>query len=238
MEIMTPELVEICGIHAGDGYMRFRERNKGEVDISGHVEEKDYYDNHVIPLFKKAFNLKIKGRFFSRGTYGFITHKRVVRKILKEFGFPSGKKSKDLRVPEIILNSENEIFYTRFLRGLLDTDGHIGFQKKYGKYNIQLTTISKKFAKDIALMLNKLKIKYFIHGHQPKDPRDNHKYRIILSGIKRLEKWMSKIGSRNPVKFTRYLIWKKFGFCPTHTTLKQREDILKGKMDIYSIKDL
>ncbi len=34
---ITPEIAEICGIHAGDGYLRLRERGKGEVDISGHL---------------------------------------------------------------------------------------------------------------------------------------------------------------------------------------------------------
>ena len=52
MEI-TPDLAEVCGIHAGDGYMRLRGNNKGEVDISGHLEEKDYYDEYVIPLFNE-----------------------------------------------------------------------------------------------------------------------------------------------------------------------------------------
>ena len=57
---ISPELAEICGIHAGDGYLRVRERNKGEVDISRALEEKEYYDNHVIPLFNKVF--KVLGR--------------------------------------------------------------------------------------------------------------------------------------------------------------------------------
>ena len=42
---MTPELAEICGLHAGDGYMRVREDGKGEVSISGSYGEKEYYDN-------------------------------------------------------------------------------------------------------------------------------------------------------------------------------------------------
>ena len=42
---MFPELSEICGIHAGDGYMRLKGRGGGEVDISGHLEEKDYKIN-------------------------------------------------------------------------------------------------------------------------------------------------------------------------------------------------
>jgi len=71
MEI-DENLAEAFGIHAGDGYMRTRERNKGEVDISGNIEERGYYDNHVVPLFNKIFNLNMQGRYFPRGTYGFV----------------------------------------------------------------------------------------------------------------------------------------------------------------------
>ena len=49
-------LAEICGIHAGDGYLRGGEGNsRWELDISGSVEEKEYYDLHVKRLFEKVF---------------------------------------------------------------------------------------------------------------------------------------------------------------------------------------
>ena len=248
---MTPELAEICGIHAGDGYLRVRERNKGEVDISGHLEEKEYYDNHVIPLFNKVFGLDMKGRSFSRGSYGFVTYNKEVRDILIKLGFPKGKKSKTVTVPKKILESKDKILYSGFLRGLLDTDGHIGFRNRkslhgYSKFKkefnyyptITISTISKKLMEDTCLMLKELGIKHFLYSYQPKDPRDSYKYVIIMNGKDRLEKWMDQIGSKNPVKLSRYLIWKKFGFCPTNLTLKQREDILKGELDIYSINGL
>lgn len=246
---ISPELAEICGIHAGDGYMRTRERNRGEVQISGNIEEKDYYDNHVIPLINSIFKLNIKGKFFRKNLYGFITHNKEVRETLLNLGFPSGRKSINVRVPKIILASKNPLLYVRFLRGLLDTDGHIGFRKCYGKYTlfktkrhhypiIHITTISKRLAKDVCFILKFLKIKYFIHSFQPKDPEDKFKYRIIMNGVERMNKWMDLIGSKNSVKLTRYLIWRRFGFCPTNLTLQQREGILKGELDIYSIEGL
>ena len=73
-KIKNPEhltlLTEVCGIHTGDGYLRNDGRRK-EWDISGSVEEKEYYDKHVVPLFNKVFNLNIESRIFkSRNTYG------------------------------------------------------------------------------------------------------------------------------------------------------------------------
>lgn len=247
MIIMTPELAELCGIHAGDGYLRKRQINKTELDISGNTEERKYYDDHVIPLINKVFNLNIKGRFFSRGTYGFVIWNKQIGPLLHELGFPYGKKSKIVQIPESILKSENKELYCRFLRGLFDTDGCLTFQKRYGKnyilfkkkYNyypvISISTVSEILSKQVSLVLDKLKIDHFIHDYQPKDIRDSYRYITVISGPDRLEKWMNLIGTKNPSKLSRYLIWKKFGFCPTNLSFKQREEIINNKINLYSM---
>lgn len=243
---MTPELAEICGIHAGDGYLRRRRKNKTELEFAGSLEEKGYYDEHVIPLFNKVFNLNLKGRILMERLYGFVVWNKKIGNLFHELGFPYGKKTAIVSVPKLILDSGDKILYARFLRGLLDTDRHIGFRKCYGKYIefkikhhhyplIHITTISKKLVEEVCFMLNKLEIKYFVVEGQPKNPRASYMYRIIINGVDRFVKWMKIIGSKNPVKFSRYLVWKRFGFCPTNLTLKQRENILKGKLNIYSM---
>jgi intein/homing endonuclease len=240
------ELAEICGIHAGDGYMRVRERNKGEVDISGNVEEKSYYDNHVIPLFNQAFGLNMNGKYFSRGTYGFISYRQEIRDALFKFGFPNGKKSDSVKVPELVLTSEDLKIYGAFLRGLFDTDGNLSFRKSYvgiDKFNkhynhyptLKIVTISRNLAEGVIKMLHNLEILFNYHCRDSKKLNEHRKYILTISGIDGLERWMSFVGMKNPVKFTRYLIWKKFGFCPTKTSLRQREDILRGDLDINSI---
>ena len=62
------ELAELCGIHAGDGYLR-DDGQRRELDLSGNVEEKEYYEGHIIPLLKKEFKININGKEFpSRNT--------------------------------------------------------------------------------------------------------------------------------------------------------------------------
>lgn len=243
---VTPDFAEICGVHAGDGYLRKRGK-RFELEIGGHFEEQEYYDRHIVPLFKNVFGIELKAKKYVKGTYGIITSDRKIVEILNEVGFPFGKKSLIVKVPRKILESNDLILYARFLRGLLDTDGHMGFKKRTsGKYckfklthayypTIVLSTVSEQLAKDASFMLNKLKIRHFVYGHQPKNIRDKYIYAIHINGVERLEKWIKLIGTKNPVKFSRYLVWKKFGFCPTHTTLQQRKDILSGKLDIYGI---
>ena len=78
-------------------------------------------------------------------------------------------------------------------------------------------------------------IKNFItkpHKYKYKNWKDLHK--VIVDGGINVNKWFEIIGSNNPKHITKYLIWKKHGFCPTKTNLKERRKILKGKIDVYS----
>jgi len=243
---LTPDLAEACGIHAGDGYMRLKGGGGGEVDISGHLEEKDYYDSYVIPLFNKIFNLDIKGKKFTRGSYGFLSCKKEVRDSLINLGFPPGKKSKIVRIPKIILESKDIKNYGAFLRGLFDTDGNLYFRKSYvgtNEFNkghnhypvIHITTISRFLAEDLIKMLHEMDILFYYYMYDPKNKNENRTYILTINGVDGLNKWVELVGIKNSVKLTRYLVWKKFGFCPPNTTLKQREDILNGRLDIYSL---
>ena len=144
------------------------------------------------------------------------------------------------------MGSDNEEILCRFLRGLFDTDGNLSFRKSYAgidkfnrKYNhypkITITTVSKYLAEDLIKMMHKIDFLFNYHNMDLKKKRDKRKYIISISGIDGLEKWMRLVGMKNNVKLSRYLVWKKFGFCPTNINLKQREDLLNGKLDIYSM---
>ncbi|MBN4049183.1 hypothetical protein JYT91_01055 [archaeon AH-315-M20] len=239
---ISPELAEICGIHAGDGYFRFNGRS-GELDISGNVEEKGYYDNHVIPLFNKVYDLNLSGRYFPyRNTYGFVIRDKKVLQSFYEIGFPSGSKSTIITVPKIILNSKNVVLYKMFLRGYLDTDGCINFDRRiYNKDSFKVNrnyyprllfcTCSFNLAKDFKYMTQLLGFTAYIYPYISKIPTENIRYKIQITGFKVFKKWMKLIGTKNPTKLSRYLIWKKFGFCPPKTTYKQRLKILEGNLN-------
>ena len=64
MEVkFSPELAELCGIHVGDGYLR-NSGNHREFDVSGNIEEKDYYDVHVKELIRNALGIEILCKYF------------------------------------------------------------------------------------------------------------------------------------------------------------------------------
>ena len=244
---LSPELAEICGIHAGDGYMR-NNRHRVELDISGNIEEASYYDEHVAFLFKKVFNIDIKPKHFpSRRTYGFVIRNREIICFLHDLGFPYGKKSAIVRVPKFILQNKNKLMSSMFLRGLLDTDGYLGFRRYYGKAykpfkvkyptypTISIGTVSKGLSEDIRTILQYLGITFNYYFYQSKKFNDLPNHKTTINGKPQINRWMDIIGTKNPSKLSRYLIWKKFGFCPTNLNFQQRQDILKGKTDPFSL---
>ncbi len=237
---MNRVFAEVCGIHAGDGYLR-NNGKRGELDISGSVEERGYYDQHVIPLFSKEFNISITGKFFpSRNTYGFVIREKRILERMHAQGFPYGKKSLTVHVPKRVF--EKMAYKKSFLRGFFDTDGCLFYQKKTtGKYvalkkqrnyypQIILSSVSKILIKEVKEMLEDLDFTLFHASYTSKKENENTTHVIHLNGIKNVQNWIDNVGTKNPTKYTRYLIWKKYGFCPPRTTYDDRLKILKGEI--------
>ena len=236
-------LAEICGLHAGDGYLR-NDGKRIELDISGNVEEKEFYDDHVITLFSRFFKINIKGKhFLPRNTYGFVIRDKKIVEFIHHIGFPYGKKTTKVEIPEFILKSKDTEVYAKFIRGLFDADGSFNPDKRYGtnyaefkrKYHyyprISIGTCSKKLMKQVCDLLIKLGIKSYTQTYFPKKSEENIRYKIWVVGKENVKKWMKLIGSKNPTQISKYAIWKKFGFCPPHTTLEQRKQILKNNLN-------
>lgn len=239
--MISKELAEICGIHAGDGYLRNDGRRR-ELDISGNVEEKSYYDKHIIPLFNKVFNINIKGRYFSgRNTYGFVIRsKKIIEFFNRKLEFSYGSKSLIVKTPSMIIKNSSLMPY--FLRGLFDTDGCINFDRKVKNGDIfkktkhfyprtSFATVSKDLAKDIKDMTTKQGFDFKKRICIPKKEKENKRYILETYGRESLLKWIEKISPKNPTKYSRFLIWKKYGFCPSYTTYPQRLKILKGSLN-------
>ena len=159
--LSEPDFAEVCGIHAGDGYLR-NDGKRREIDVSGSFEEKEFYDQKVIPLFSKVFNLQLTGRYFpARGTYGFVIRDRNAVEMLHNAGFPYGKKTTSVEIPGFILDSKNPEVNKRFLRGLFDTDGSFTVNRNGSVYNyyprIIIATCSKKLSIQTGNLLRKNK---------------------------------------------------------------------------------
>lgn len=243
---MSANLAEICGIHAGDGYLR-DDGKRRELEISGNIQEKEFYTKNVAPLFKKVFNIDVKLRpFLSKKTFGFvIRNKEVIGYFNKFLRFPLGRKTTIVKVPNKVLITKSKKIYAAFLKGLFDTDGCLSFSRRGKTYSvfkrryhvdprIIFSTVSRNLSKDIQYMLRFLEIPFCKYVVLPKNRNELKKYVFRIVGKRRLLLWLKVVGFKNPIQLTRYKVWRKYGFSPPYTTVLERQDILNNKTDIYS----
>lgn len=240
---ITPGLAEVAGMFAADGCLQ-----KGYLCMWGNIyQDKNYYDNVVGPLFSKIFKTKFNiHEKVSNSVYGFyMCNREVVKFFNKKLGFPIGTKTYTVSTPAIILKSKNKQIYSSFIRGFTDCDGNLNFDRRRGNYSLfkrtypcyprlEIKCASSNIIKDIQFMLNRLGINKNVITIKSKKINEVDQYRITLNGSKCI-KFMKKIGLNNSAQTTRFLIWKKFGFCPAHTTLEERRKILKGEISPYSM---
>ena len=236
---MTPtrKEFELFGIIVGDGCISINERYEELAILGDIIEEKEYYESHVIPLFNKTISLpllnkEIHGKAYSStGVFGFMVFNSKVAQHFLKFGFKSGPKP-DIVLPEIIIKAKPEN-QKSFLKGLFDTDGSIYFEKNYSmrhskhtKPKIKLGTSSEKMKNQVKDMCSNLGIRTM--DKMPyKGKRDkNTKYELIIYRKSDVTRWIKEIGFSNPKHLTKIEIWRKLGYCPPKTTIAQRKALL------------
>lgn len=232
---ITPEVAEIAGIHAGDG-TQWLHSGSYSVRVAGSKEEREYYDNHISPLYFSAFGIKLIPQCFGRkNLYGIeFSSKAVVTFQKNILNFPLGKKSKTVTIPNALVRNKDLLRF--FIKGLADTDFCLSFRKQKKDRNfypeIEATFASRRLVMQLKEILEKkfgfrtctvFDIESKSYGKKQST--------IKILGFKQLEKWMKEIGFSNPIHITKYNIWKRFGFCPVRTTLSERYKVLEGKLD-------
>ena len=239
---LTPELAEVLGIFAADGSMQ-----DNHICMWGNIkEDKEYYDKVVCPLFSKIFNKEIIAHEKKiNSVYGFYLCGKNAVEFLKSFGF-SKRKTYTVKVPEVIINCNDSNILAAFVRGFSDCDGGFSLMKRKGKYiefkrkfhtypRINIVSVSPDMIKGLSNLLKKLNISHTSWIENRKKLNERKVYWIGIRGINKIEDWMNKIGFNNPAQHSRYLVWKKFGFCPSKSSIEQRQLILSDKLDPCSL---
>ena len=208
-----PDFAEICGIHAGDGWMS---SYNTEVGYGTSVKEEQYFD-HVFGLYDDVldFDGTYQYRIVKRiGKYNCV-ELRIASKEIQEFfqsvGFPRGSKCSTVVVPDFI--QTNVHFMKSFLRGAFDTDGTAYWRDNgYGtRYLIMhWTTTSPLFAEQLSKLLIHLGFNPRIEVNQVKKltPIGNLRrpaFRVVLARKKETERYRTEIGSRNHAKLSRMM---------------------------------
>lgn len=236
---LTSNLAEFIGIMVGDGNIYIK-NNRYELLIVGNAnEELRYHKKHINSLFKKIFNVSpiTKIRIFKDSRRCVTTKfesKAITSFLTTQVGLPNGKKN-NIEIPRCIINTNKENIY-RFLRGLADTDFTVHFKTRYGKKNYYPLIIGEFSSKILVYQLKDLIKKIGFNSHIEKRNRYNKKrdktyisYKVVITGNNNFKNWMNKIGFVNERHIIKYLVWKKFGYCPPYTNIEKGQLILKQK---------
>ena len=239
MEV-TPELAELFGAYIGEGSISAKKGSNGfQMSIAVGKDTKEWL-NYLVNLFEQVFNYRPKLKQYSESCSIRIWDRKICQFFI-DAGFPVGKKAPIVRVPKAIMEISDLHNYKAFLRGYFDGEGCLHFSRSYGRYiefkkthhhypRLLLSSASKYLiVGDIAYMLKYTSLRPVFREIVHEGKLDE--YNITISGAVQLELWMREIGSSNPVHFSKYEVWKRFGFCPPNTTLEQRRKMLSGELD-------
>lgn len=236
---ITPELAYFVGLHIGDGSMNIYKHDH-YMNISGHlIDEYDFYKSRLIPLTEGLFNKKVyfkkrvkKGHSMIRIQY---RSKAILTFLNKTLGLPLGPKNR-CEIPKEILKDRDLV--KQFIKGLADTEFSLAFKRRHKNrhYYPVITYCTKDLflIKKVYNLLKELGFSLHISYNVKSKSRDKIfiRHQLDLNGVKNLDLWMKEIGFNSSKHITKYLVWRKFGYCPSNTNIHQREAILKGKLDI------
>lgn len=238
---LNSNLAYLLGVHLGDGTMNHYGKYYYSFEYTGHlVDEYEFYTIYFLNLFKKLFNKKLRHYDVlreKRNCVRLCTQSKAIFTFLTEvIGLKAGPKTKT-PIPEIILNSD---YICDFLRGFADADFCLTFKKRHKKLHyypvITLSTNNNILCNQLKSLFINLGFKLSFTPNFPKK-RYNKYYtsnQIDIGGKKQLELWIKLIGFNSRKHLTKYLVWKKYGFCPPNTTLPEREAILKNEINLFS----
>ena len=206
---------EFYGVLIGDGCISkyLNQRNlQYEIRIDGNsITDLDYYNTFLLNLIYKATCVFPKVRFRNdcNGIYIKFRSKSLAFFLNTELQFPFGKKNENqLLISKKILNDASLLRKT--LRGLFDTDGSLYFTRndfnKIRRYPIlEISTHNPLLLSQLKEILDSMEFITKIRHYEDA---------IKLHGKKNLLRWFEFIGSDHPDKNSKFLFWRKFGYCP------------------------
>ena len=194
---LTEELCEVIGAFIGDGCLHNSKNCHYHIQFAGHADlDINYYRKTICPIIIKYFQAKpsykkVKGTnairicFYSKKFYTFL--KGFLQ--MKE-----NKKTYTIRIPNILFEDRNKHNLLAVIRGLFDTDGGVGFDRRSIYHNpyirINYTSASRKLILQVYESLNVL-------GINPTIYKKGISSMIQINGSKNTETFMSKIGFSN-----------------------------------------
>ena len=141
--LFSEEFSELLGYLMSDGMI------KGSSSLHFFNKKKELRDR-VNYLIEKLFGLRTK-EYYARTVEAVSVNSKALVKIFETFEYPLKKKSRNIKVPSILLKSPDSVINS-FLTAYISCDGYIG------KKEVEITTASKKMQFGLSYLLLRLGI--------------------------------------------------------------------------------
>ena len=163
---LSKGLCEFIGAIIGDGFTN-KYKNFYQTQITGDKKlDLGYYQKVLKTICEELFKITPKITEKDNVIRLNIYSKRLFEMLTKRFEIPAGKKCYSVKIPEEILKSKEE-FINATLRGMFDTDGGIGLDKRktYKKPYIRInyTSTSHNLIEQIHHILESYFIAHSVH---------------------------------------------------------------------------
>lgn len=148
--LTNPTFAYFYGFSLADGHLSENTRNRGLLSIEINIRDRNIFDNFESILPKVS--IRERQRITNFGTSNTIIMNCFdlnFRTLIKSFGFPVGKKSLHISIPNI------EYSESDFWRGIIDGDGSLGFTNKGFPY-VSLVTTSDSLANSYKELIYKI----------------------------------------------------------------------------------
>lgn len=162
-QLFSEEFSELLGYLMSDGMI------KGSQSIHFFNKNKQLR-NRASYLIEKLFGLKTK-EYYARTVEAISVNSVALVKIFQNLDYPLNKKSRNIKVPSILLKSPDSVINS-FLVAYISCDGHIG------KKEVEIITASKEMQSGLSYLFLRLGI---LHRLSQRIINESTYYRLFIS---------------------------------------------------------
>lgn len=235
--IKIPEPNELLayetGVHIGDGSLHITKGGTHSVRFYGHGEDDWIFVSEILPkVVKQLYNKEVKTKKCNDSNKCVLNIcSKAIATFKQNIGLSVGKK-KMMDLPDFV--KQDRKLLISCVRGIADTDFSLYFTKnekdRYAEPVISCVMDNKELIQNLAKHLGNFGFKTNLRLDVKRTRKGKQlvEHHLAIYGKKNLEKWMEVIGFYNPKQFTKYQLWKRFGYCNPKTTTDERLQILSA----------
>ncbi len=197
--LLTPELLYVAGLIAGDGDIQPSGETKSIRLSNSEPALHQQYQEVLTTQFGLKYDVQQGNEKRPAATR---THSKLLAEIMHALGVPCSPKSDKILMPSTLFHLSNGLL-AHYIAGLYDTDGSVSIRKTRGSNCIDFSTCSEMMVRQLQLVL----LRYGIHATLRQRPPTTGKIKgklnrwiLEVRGGEQIKQFAQHIPLRHPKK--------------------------------------